>query len=55
MQESQRSNVKKEQKIKLQEARPLLLDIPTNTSQTDGKSHKRKLAITLEEYRFKEK
>ena len=49
------SNVKKEQKIKLQEARPLLLDMPTNTNQTEDKSYKRKLPITLEEYRFREK
>ena len=55
MQKNQRSNVKKEEKIKLQEARPLLHDMLTNTSQSEEKSHKRKLAKKLEEYRFSEK
>ena len=55
MQKNQRSNLKEEINVQLQDARPPLLDTPTNTSQTEGKSHKRKLAKTLEENRFTKK
>ena len=55
LQKNQRSNVRKEKNLQLLEARPPLLDTPTITSQTEGKSHKRKLAKSLEEYRSTEK
>ena len=55
LQKNQRSNVKEEINIQLQDARPPLLDTPTNTSQTEGKSHKRKLANGSERYRVTEK